>query len=40
MVKDHRTSTEDGNPDGVLDGNLNKFIESYLKSQKLQSKGM
>ncbi|MCB0357411.1 MAG: peptide chain release factor 2 [Bdellovibrionales bacterium] len=38
MVKDHRTNTEDGNPDAVLDGNLNKFIESYLKSQKVNNK--
>jgi peptide chain release factor 2 len=30
MVKDHRTGQESGNPDAVLDGELHKFIESYL----------
>jgi peptide chain release factor 2 len=33
MVKDHRTNVESGNPTGVLDGNLNRFIEAYLRSQ-------
>ncbi len=37
MVKDHRTDMENGNPDSVLDGNISKFIESFLKSQKLNS---
>ena len=32
MVKDHRTSHEVGNAQGVLDGDLNGFMESYLKS--------
>lgn len=32
MVKDHRTSAEMGNVQAVLDGDLDKFIESYLKS--------
>lgn len=31
MVKDHRTNTEVGNVDRVLDGDLDKFIEAYLK---------
>ncbi|MDP8256227.1 MAG: peptide chain release factor 2 [Candidatus Alcyoniella australis] len=31
MVKDHRTSFEKGNVDDVLDGNIDQFIESYLK---------
>lgn len=31
MVKDHRTSTESGNPSNVLDGDLDNFIEAYLK---------
>lgn len=31
MVKDHRTSAETGNALGVLDGNLDMFIEAYLK---------
>ena len=32
MVKDHRTSHESGNVEGVLDGNIDMFIESYLLS--------
>ncbi len=31
MVKDHRTSAETGNIDRVLDGDLDMFIEAYLK---------
>ena len=31
MVKDHRTSFENATPDHVLDGDIDKFIESYLK---------
>jgi len=31
MVKDHRTSFEVGNAEGVLDGNLNGFINAYLR---------
>jgi peptide chain release factor 2 len=30
MVKDHRTNVEVGNADGVLDGDLDPFIEAYL----------
>ncbi len=30
QVKDHRTSFETGNAQGVLDGNLDPFIHSYL----------
>lgn len=33
MVKDHRTDCESGNPNSVLDGNLNKFMEAYLRSR-------
>jgi peptide chain release factor 2 len=33
MVKDHRTDTESGSPDRVLDGHLDEFIEAFLKSQ-------
>ena len=36
MVKDHRTSIEMGNTASVLDGNLNQFIEAYLR-QKVSS---
>lgn len=31
MVKDHRTNTENTNVIGVLDGDIDMFIESYLK---------
>ena len=31
MVKDHRTNTEDNNVLSVLDGNIDKFIESFLR---------
>lgn len=34
MVKDHRTSCEIGNVDGVLDGNLDSFIKAYLLWQR------
>ncbi|UOQ45740.1 peptide chain release factor 2 [Halobacillus salinarum] len=32
MVKDHRTNVEVGNTQGVMDGDLNKFIDAYLRS--------
>jgi peptide chain release factor 2 len=32
MVKDHRTEFEVGNANGVLDGDLDDFIESFLRS--------
>ena len=32
MVKDHRTNYETGNVAAVMDGELNGFIESYLKT--------
>ena len=31
LVKDHRTNFEVGNVEGVMDGDLNDFMESYLK---------
>jgi len=31
MVKDHRTNTEVGNVEAVLDGRIDTFIESYLR---------
>jgi peptide chain release factor 2 len=34
LVKDHRTDFEMGNSAAVLDGELDKFMEAYLKSQK------
>jgi len=33
LVKDHRTGVEVGNADGVLDGDLDQFIEAYLQAQ-------
>lgn len=33
MVKDHRTGYEVGNVDAVMNGDIDGFIESYLKSQ-------
>lgn len=33
MVKDHRTGEETANVDGVMDGDLDRFIDSYLKSK-------
>ena len=32
MVKDHRTNYEVGNIEAVMDGDLDGFIESYLKN--------
>jgi peptide chain release factor 2 len=32
MVKDHRTGYERGDVEGVLDGDLDEFIETYLRS--------
>jgi len=34
MVKDHRTNFEVGNVDAVMDGDLDGFIEAYLKNLK------
>jgi peptide chain release factor 2 len=33
MVKDHRTSVETGNVGAVMDGDLDEFINGYLRSQ-------
>ena len=35
MVKDHRTDHQAGNAQSVLDGDLDAFMESYLKSGSL-----
>ena len=32
MVKDHRTNFETGNIEAVMNGEIDGFIESYLKS--------
>jgi len=34
MVKDHRTGHQNGNPDAVLDGDLDPFMEAYLRWQR------
>jgi len=34
MVKDHRTEYEAGNTQGVLDGDLDDFMEAFLRSKK------
>ena len=31
LVKDHRTNFETGNVDAVMNGDLDGFIEAYLK---------
>ncbi|MDP4085171.1 MAG: peptide chain release factor 2 [Bacillota bacterium] len=33
MVKDHRTNTESGNVQAVMDGDLDLFIDAYLRSR-------
>ena len=33
MVKDHRTSAESGNVQGVMDGDIDLFVNSYLRSR-------
>jgi peptide chain release factor 2 len=33
MVKDHRTGVETADTDAVLDGDLDKFVEGYLRMQ-------
>jgi peptide chain release factor 2 len=34
LVKDHRTERESGNTQAVLDGNLDEFMEAYLRHSK------
>ncbi|PJN90522.1 peptide chain release factor 2, partial [Bacillus sp. mrc49] len=33
MVKDHRTSAETGNLGAVMDGDIDMFIDAYLRSK-------
>ena len=33
MAKDHRTNVEKGNIQAVMDGDIDDFIQSYLKQQ-------
>ena len=37
MVKDHRTNIESGNPDKVLDGQLDPFMDGFLRWTKKAS---
>jgi protein subunit release factor A len=37
MVKDHRTGVETANVMAVLDGDLDRFVEAYLKQSKRQA---
>jgi peptide chain release factor 2 len=39
MVKDHRTGAEKGNADAVLDGDLDGFIDAYLRSKIGEASG-
>ena len=39
LVKDHRTGFENGNINAVMDGDLDGFINAYLKAQSLGSLG-
>jgi peptide chain release factor 2 len=34
MVKDHRTDFETNNTQAVLDGNIDDFIEAYLRKRE------
>jgi peptide chain release factor 2 len=34
LVKDHRTDYQTGNVSGVMDGNIDEFIEAYLRKYK------
>jgi peptide chain release factor 2 len=33
MVKDHRTNVESGNVQAVMDGEIDLFIDAYLRSR-------
>jgi peptide chain release factor 2 len=39
MVKDHRTKEHVGDPDRVLDGDLDQFIKSYLMKKSTGTLG-
>lgn len=38
LVKDHRTGYEVGNINAVMDGDLDGFINAYLKQASLENK--
>ena len=37
MAKDHRTNIEKGNIQAVMDGDINDFIQGYLKQMAARS---
>jgi peptide chain release factor 2 len=39
LVKDHRTEVETGNVESVLDGDIDRFIEAYLRTGTTNRKG-
>ena len=39
LAKDHRTGFENGNINAVMDGELDGFINAYLKAESLNNKG-
>ncbi|MFN8544213.1 MAG: peptide chain release factor 2 [Candidatus Binatia bacterium] len=39
LVKDHRTNTEMGNTDAALDGDIDVFIDAYLRAQLQGGRG-
>jgi peptide chain release factor 2 len=39
LVKDHRTDVEEGNTQGVLDGNIDPIIQAYLLQTAAQNGG-
>ena len=34
LIKDHRTGYETSNVNKVLDGNIDEFIDSYLRKER------
>jgi len=38
MVKDHRTNTEVGNVNAVMDGEIDEFINAFLKQNSVKNK--
>ena len=39
LVKDHRTNEENSNVTAVLDGNIDMFINAWLKENTQQTEG-
>lgn len=40
MVKDHRTNVETGNVQAVMDGDLDQFVDAFLRWQAARNKGL